>query len=537
MSPLGTFFGFIAVLCPVLVVFHPSLSELAVVYALDFVALYIAHLIDRRTFLKLYPDTALFFPEPDYGKFKDLTVEGKVALLNSLIRFPQRRALYFFLVSFLKVTPVMLVIIFVWEPDVSRLDQALKILTIELIVNAYIYGSVFIEFHRFVSTQIAEFHERYDWSDAFAKVDYPDPKREFALQESISLLAVTVFMLVLQWLVVWNAPISDPREEAVEVILVGASGFLLFARIWYLGRRYFTGGLQELFKRFESFEYDMRDMSIPLHSSALLARFERTFNTLTERLRANERQLSEWLVREAEQHRFRALGEVSGLIAHDLAGPLHAIQFCAQELQENPERLNSRKYLEQLTLNTDRCVELIKSLRAYLKEPEVRKSSVLFGETHDYVLRLMKTQFQNQGFEKIRFVLEPALLEVRFAVAHVDMVHILYNLYKNSIENFIAHGNEDPEIQVGILEDAAETLQMFIKDNGSGLGVAEFENLTAFQFSRPAPMKKSESLGLRLTRRLIERGEGALSVVPGPGFGTMFSLTLRKKLTSTKAAP
>jgi len=36
MSPLGTFFGFIAVLCPVLVVFHPSLSELAVVYALDF---------------------------------------------------------------------------------------------------------------------------------------------------------------------------------------------------------------------------------------------------------------------------------------------------------------------------------------------------------------------------------------------------------------------------------------------------------------------------------------------------------------------
>jgi len=49
-------------------------------------------------------------------------------------------------------------------------------------------------------------------------------------------------------------------------------------------------------------------------------------------------------------------------------------------------------------------------------------------------------------------------------------------------------------------------------------------------------MKKSESVGLRLTRRLIERGDGTLSVVPGPGFGTMFSLTLRKKVNFTKAA-
>ena len=79
------------------------------------------------------------------------------------------------------------------------------------------------------------------------------------------------------------------------------------SRLWSLERRYFLGGLQQLFKQLDNFNPQEAQRVLPLHSSPVLAR-----------------------------------------IVHDLGAPLQVVAFCAEQIVEDPTRAQNPRYVEQL---------------------------------------------------------------------------------------------------------------------------------------------------------------------------------------------
>ncbi len=510
-----------------IIVFRPSIWELAVLIGVDMLAYLVIAWFDLRLFSTLFPSFGLIFPEVKKSEIQELSVVEKTAFLSELVKFPWIRAAFFFVASWIKAIPAVLIVVFYWKHDISNLGQFLKFFCLEAVVFSYMFGCVFLEMHDLVSRFIAECHEEGDWTEAFRRVEYPMGGRTLGMRHAVSFGPIAFFFIPLQILVMlWVPEAASISERALYVVTVGVVGAVLFARLWYLERRFFVGGLKNLFDRFERLDYNHPQFSIPLHSSPILARFERTFNVLTERLSLQEKELSHWVIHETEQGRYRALGEISGLVVHDLAGPLQTILFCTEEIASKLEGREQR-YNEQLRVNAERAVQLISSLRAYLKNPDSDQKGSSYVEVHEYVLRLLKTQFKSEGFERVKFTVDSFLDGVRFSMSRVDLIHVVHNLYKNSVENMLRSQVSSPEMSIRVEALREGFLSLYIEDNGTGLDHVRFEKMTAFRFLPSSNDDFREGLGLRLTRRLMERHGGSLTIDPAAATGTRFRLVLK----------
>jgi len=516
------------------IVFRPSLWELLILIGVDTLALFVTVSFEKKLFPIFLPDTKLFFPELDLERVKQNSLRENISLFESMVSFPARYARTLVLLSIPKAIPAFCVVVFFWQHSESYLLQFLKIFAIGLMSWSYFYGVVFIESHMFLSKEIEKLHRLFDWTSVFENagkntLSFLPSRKDFEFHENIAIISIWVFVLSLQWIMVMTKPLSNPYSIAFEFTLVGVAGLALMSRIWYLTRKYFLGGLQTIFETFERFKPAERlpMPSLALHSSPILAHFETTVNSLLQRLRAYEQELSHWTVLKAEQSRYRTLGEISGLIVHDLGAPLHVVNFCSQQLQEKPERIFDTRYLDQLTSNAKRSWELIDSLRAYLGGAGRGTGGTRFNETHLQVLHFLEMQFRVPYFEKIKFHVDMALTALKLKISKADLIHILYNLYCNSIENFTKHKIADPEIRISLREQIGPKALILIRDTGSGLSSGKFDRLTSF-VSQKMDRDQSHGLGLKLVRRLVERNGGTLTVIdlPKEEKGTLFLLEL-----------
>jgi signal transduction histidine kinase len=513
------------------VIFAPTAAEFGYLLLVDIPALFLALAIDRPFFLRCHPASAAFFPVPGFEREgATLTPAEKVALYRELVTFPARRAWYCYCVNLAKMVPGALVILFYWHRSISLVAQGSLLFGYVLVLMLFFHGAVFLELHQFVSRKIAEYHRRFDLSEAFRTTPIGERAPDFIRQQELTLVGIIGMIIFLQVVVLRVGSRMSDAEKEVAVLAIGGIGIALAGRIWVLGRRYFIHAMRDISHHFETL--DLRDegrATVALHTSGFLARFEKTFNDLVARLRDSEQESARWHLTEVEQSRYRALGEISGLIAHDLSTPLHVIQFCATEFKERPDGVRIPKYVDNLIANTGRAIDLVNSIKAFLKNPARDHSGVVFGQAHGYVLRLLATQFSQSGFAQVRFSLAPELEGLSLAISRSDLIHVLYNLYKNSVENFLAHARPDPAVDLGLIRIIDGKAEIRVRDNGTGLDSQSFERMTAYKLGADPEPSMASSLGLRLVRRLVERYGGALSLqskteVPGTEYSLVLSI-------------
>ncbi len=525
---MGIFSTFL-ILFPILL--RPSLFEFFILIVADSLAFMVTQMVDQRIYLKLNPKAALFFPDIKTDAIQVLNEEQKLDFFNSLAEFPKKRARYVATMTYFKVIPAFVVILFFFKYDIPLWLQAFKAAGITLTINAYFYGAVFIESHDLASRLIADLHLKFDFQRVFRQTNLSYNRKDFETQERLAILSIWTFMTILQWGVVSNHNANGPVSLSSQVVAIGLVGLTLISRIWYLGRRYFFGGLEGLFRFFEDFDPSRVRNNLPLHSASILSHFERIINSLLDRLRAYEAELTQWIFKQTEEGRYRALGEVSALVVHDLSAPLHVIHFCTEQLKESPDLIRDPRYLENLAVNGARSLELINSLKAYLKDPKSKRQEVstCFEDAHRHVMRLLETRFSMQGFNQIMIKLDPRLGQIHLKITSADLIHVLLNLYSNSIENLLNHSISDPEIRVNSADGPLQSVaEIKIYDNGTGLCPEKYEHLTGLMFFQGSSADKRSSLGLRLIRRLVEGNQGTLVVLQQPpeARGTLFSLKL-----------
>lgn len=285
--------------------------------------------------------------------------------------------------------------------------------------------------------------------------------------------------------------------------------------------------LQERYQQLQEEIYKKEQLQ--KKEAELREKLQQLNETLEERILERTRELElSYRDLETEKSSFHTLGEISAMIAHDLSGPLHAIQFCFNELQETGFQSSPEEYIKQMKTASSRAVDLINGLKNYLENPLENSDSCSFLKVHNYVLRLMKVQFYKLDFSRVKIHFDSALEETMLKISRMNLIHVLYNLYKNSFNNLLNHKIAAPQITISLKENTSQKVVFEISDNGTGLSREQFEQITALTMVPPQNLNTKKGLGLRLIRRLLERIEGSISVDFGQEQGTRVEISLKK---------
>lgn len=518
-------------------IFGFTWKELVVAYVIDAVAFGLTKTWNIRSLQAKRPYLKSYFSGLNEDFFGGLNTAQRVTWIEELTSFPSVWARRCFFLSFLKSAPA--IAWFYWcktkSPGAHLPLEAMKLLSIALLANTFLASAIFIESHALASRYLKRLHARFALKEVFDSVAIPPPQRDLQFYENLAVSSIWLFMMVLQLLVLKTHDENSAFPLEVVLPLVGLVGLGQSTHIWSLGRRYLVDGLYDIFAALSSFDpkkSPSAGASLALHSSPLLAHFDRVFNSLTDRLRSYERELSNWIFRKAEESRYSALGEISGMVIHDLSAPMHVVHFCAQQLKEEPEKAFDPRYLEQLTTSGERALELINALKSYLRTPDAAaNATAVFREANSYVAKMLATQFHARGAGRIRVTVDPALDALSLRVSRPDLIHILLNLQANSYENMLSRQVVAPELSLNLGETRGDEIEILIRDTGTGLSPKAFEEMTSFAFQEADGSRtRGGSMGLKLVRRLIERHEGSLKVLPLPEgqAGTLFSMKLKR---------
>lgn len=491
--------------------FRPNLKEFALLFVVDFVALGVMTGLDRWAFPRLYPNCRSYFPVFKAERFAGLSLQERIETLRSLIAFPKRRAIYCFLTSYLKTFPAMLVIVFAWDYEGGPAAQLLKVLIYSSLTFTFFFAAVFFETHEMISTKIREIHERHDWTEAFRRIQLPRTVRLDRLADLPARVGIWSYMLAFQaTLIITQPPSKSPDFLALEVAAVGILSFVLVSMLFFLHRRFVMGGIEQVFNHISTLGTSNQPQPMPLHTYPMLATFEQSVNALLFRLRDYEQELTHWIFRESEHSRHAAMGEISGLVVHDMSAPLHVVRFCSDQIRENPDLARDPRYIDKLTSNVRRSIELIDSLRAYLKSPELGNPRASLKDAHSDALRLLGSQLLKDEMSRLKIELAPELSTLQLRLPRADLIHVLLNLYSIRAGSLTDPRISEPRLEISLVSLEKSQVVIRLMDNGKPISSEEFERLTAFSYSSDESGEAGRELGLRLVRRLIERYEGSL---------------------------
>jgi two-component system, LuxR family, sensor kinase FixL len=269
-----------------------------------------------------------------------------------------------------------------------------------------------------------------------------------------------------------------------------------------------------------------------LHHIAQLARrpdgsFVREVGTLhdvTDRRHAEDeiRQMQERIMHFG---RISTMGEMAAGIAHEVNQPLTAIATYAQACQRliaagdfNPQEIANA--LEHVSTQALRAGEVIRRLRSFVKNREVRRELIEANRLLEDILTLAQTDARHHGV-RINFNPSPQGLQVQADAVQIQQV--LLNLVRNSIDAMIDIPEPEREIVLSTRLDHDGDLEFTVADRGPGVDETTLTELfNPFFTTKPG----GTGLGLSISRSIVRAHGGRLWCTANPGGGARFLFTL-----------
>lgn len=249
-----------------------------------------------------------------------------------------------------------------------------------------------------------------------------------------------------------------------------------------------------------------------------------TIHDITDRRRAEDevRQMQD---RIAHFGRISTMGEMAAGIAHEVNQPLTAIATYAQACQR---LLASGEYsqqeiaaaLEHIGAQALRAGEVIRRLRSFVKNREVKRELIEANRLLEDVLTLAQTDARHHG---VRMMLEPSPDEPVVQADAVQIQQVILNLIRNSIDAMQDVPEARREIVLRTLIDAEGDVEFMVADRGLGVDAETMAELfNPFYTTKPG----GTGLGLSISRSIVRAHGGKLWCSPNPGGGARFFFTL-----------
>ncbi|MBT0810414.1 tetratricopeptide repeat-containing sensor histidine kinase [Litoribacter ruber] len=214
------------------------------------------------------------------------------------------------------------------------------------------------------------------------------------------------------------------------------------------------------------------------------------------------------------------------ILAHDLRGPLNSLRGLIQLIEE--EDLTEQEFREILPLisqnvgnNSILLENLLMWSRSQMKGMRPLKQTVriksIFDDNEDHL-----NQIALQKNIRLVNVIDDSVL-VKADRGMIDIV------MRNLLTNALKFTPEGGEISVEA-EDLGKSWKILISDSGVGIAAENMDQIFGTNFYTTVGTKKEKGsgLGLLLSKELIEKNNGTISLNSVEGEGTTFYFTLPK---------
>ncbi|MGD6852565.1 MAG: PAS domain S-box protein [Candidatus Bathyarchaeia archaeon] len=246
---------------------------------------------------------------------------------------------------------------------------------------------------------------------------------------------------------------------------------------------------------------------------------------LQERLGEYSQRLEELVAKRTEQlkktqaelvksERLAAIGELAGMIGHDLRNPLTGIKNSAYFLKKKVDKLSLSQVNEMLE-TIDKCVDysnrIINDLLDYSKEIHLSLEAITPKILLEESLPLIGIPANVKVISKLEE--KPAL-----RVDQNKIKRVFINLIKNAVDAMPNGGT----ITISSTK-TKDFLEISFTDTGEGISSEILPNLFAPLFTTKA---QGMGFGLAICKRIVEAHGGLITVETQEGHGTTFTVTL-----------
>ncbi|WP_345979337.1 PAS domain-containing sensor histidine kinase [Sulfurimonas sp. HSL3-2] len=235
-----------------------------------------------------------------------------------------------------------------------------------------------------------------------------------------------------------------------------------------------------------------------------------------------------------EQARLVQMGEMLSIIAHQWRQPLSVIDMSAFSIQNKidlgkfnlDEKASQEKFLHFLQNEikdihsyTQYLTGTIEDFTNFFK-PNKEKESTLLSIPVEKALNILNTMIIKEGIE----VTVDIKTNKSINIYTNEVMQVILNIIKNSIDNFTEKSIPDPKINIRIEEDNNK-FTLNICDNGGGIDDAILEKIFDPYFSTKDE-KNGTGLGLYISKIVIENHSSGLLNVKNIDNGVCFEIIL-----------
>jgi two-component system, NtrC family, sensor histidine kinase HydH len=210
------------------------------------------------------------------------------------------------------------------------------------------------------------------------------------------------------------------------------------------------------------------------------------------------------------------VGEMGSAVAHGIRNPLAAIRSSA-ELALDGSPGSVRESAQDIIAEADRLEAWVRNLLSYSRPLSVAHESVALPEVVEGAVSHFAREMEKREIAGCTALAQdlPRTPGDAFLLGQV-----LHNLLANAIEAIQHSGT----IEIaGRALFAQKRVELTVRDSGPGMSREQLERVfTPFYTTKPSGL----GVGLALTKRIIERFGGSISIDSAPGRGTTVRLSM-----------
>jgi PAS domain S-box-containing protein len=214
-----------------------------------------------------------------------------------------------------------------------------------------------------------------------------------------------------------------------------------------------------------------------------------------------------------------AMGSLLAGVAHELNNPLAILVAQATLLKEKADDEDIRRRAERIHAAAERSGRIVKSFLAMARQKAPNREPINLNEVVEAALEVTAYGRRSGGIE----VSAGLALDLPTVIGDRDLLgQVTANLLLNAQQALIDRGN--PRIWVSTSSDA-DGVMLTVADNGPGVPPDIAERIFEPYFTTKS-VGAGTGLGLSISRTVVENHGGRIAIVPRPGGGALFRVSL-----------
>jgi PAS domain S-box-containing protein len=217
--------------------------------------------------------------------------------------------------------------------------------------------------------------------------------------------------------------------------------------------------------------------------------------------------------------RFAAIGELAGMVGHDLRNPLASIKNATYFLKKKGKTISETQYKEFLEIidkSIDHSDKIINDLLEYSREMNLELSKFDAFILVDSALQMVKVP------DRIK-IINNVQKEISIWINADKMMRVFANLIKNAVDAMPQEGT----LEISCCQ-TQDSIEISFTDTGSGITKETLQKLFTPLFTTKA---QGMGFGLAICKRIVEAHGGTIKVKTAINIGTTFIITIPTQIT------